>query len=110
LTGLVKKIDDATVQNRPAKMGSFVVMLSDDDKLEGKLKELAEKEKLQKIVLTIDNPSGPPGYDIQKDSEVTVVLYVKRKIVKTFAFAKDKLTEKDVASIIDALPEILPAK
>ncbi len=85
-------------------------MLSDDDKLEGKLKELAEKEKLQKIVLTIDNPSGPPGYDIQKDSEVTVVLYVKRKIVKTFTFAKDKLTDKEIASILDALPEILPAK
>ena len=91
-------------------MGSFVVMLSDDDKLEGKLKELAEKEKLQKIVLTIDNPSGPPGYDIQKDSEITVVLYVKRKIVKTIAFAKDKLTDKDVATVIESLTEILPAK
>lgn len=89
-------------------MGSFAVMLSDDDKLEGKLKELAEKENLKKIVLTIDNPSGPSSYKLNKDADVTVVLYTKRKVVKTFAFEKGKMTEKDVAAIVDSVKEILP--
>src|ERR1051326_8459959 len=75
LTSLVKKIDAATAKNSSSKMGSFVVFLSDDEGLEKKLKDLAETEKLEKIALTIDNPSGPNGYHIAKDADITVVLY-----------------------------------
>lgn len=89
-------------------MGSFAVLLSDDDKLEGKLKELAEKENLKKIVLTIDNPSGPASYKLNKDADVTVVFYTKRKVVKTFAFEKGKLTDKEISMIVDSVKEILP--
>ena len=42
LTSLVKEIDKATADNKSKKMGSFVVFLSDDKDLEGKIKELAE--------------------------------------------------------------------
>jgi hypothetical protein len=110
LTGLVKKIDDATIANADRRMGSFVVMLSDDDKLEGKLKELAEGQKLKKVVLTIDNPAGPDGLDIAKDADVTVVLYVKKKVVKTFAYEKGKLDDKAVEEIVSAAKEIGPKK
>src|SRR2546421_630920 len=60
LTGLVKKIDEATVKHSDCSMGSFVVFCSDEEGLDKKLKALAEKEHLKKIVLTVDNPSGPP--------------------------------------------------
>lgn len=108
LTGLVKKIDDATVKNADKRMGSFVVLMSDDDKLEGKLKELAEKEKLKKVILTIDNPSGPDKYDIAKEAEVTVILYAKKKVVKNFAFEKGKLDDKAVGEIVGSVKDILP--
>lgn len=100
MTGLVKSIDTATVELKSAKAGSFVVMLSEDDKLEGQLKKLDENEKFKKTVLTIDNPTGPKGFEIAKDAEVTVVLYTKRKCVKTFAFPTGKLTDKDSAAIV----------
>jgi hypothetical protein len=104
LTGLVKKVDAINEENKSKRMGSFVVMLSDDDKAtEKKLKELAEKEKLKKIVLTIDNPAGPEGYEIAKDADVTVVMYTKRKVVKTFAFAKDKLDDAAVKAITESV-------
>jgi hypothetical protein len=104
LTSLVKKIDEATEKNKAAKMGSFVVMLSDDSKLEGKLKEMAKKEDLKKIVLTIDdNQAGPDGYEIAKDADVTVILYKSKKVVKTMAFKKDELKDKDVEAAIEAL-------
>src|SRR5437660_6647575 len=76
LTSLVKKIDAATVKNNEKSMGSFVVFCSDDEALEKNLKKLAEKEKLEKIALTIDNPAGPDKYKIAKDADITVVLYV----------------------------------
>jgi hypothetical protein len=61
LTKLIKKIDDTTAKNKDASMGSFVVFLSDSEKLEGELKELAKKVKLQHCILSIDNPAGPKG-------------------------------------------------
>src|ERR1019366_9284775 len=66
LTSLVKQIDAETAKNSKAKMGSFVVFLSDDEKLEGKLKSLSDKEGLKKCILSIDNVAGPKGYKLTK--------------------------------------------
>jgi hypothetical protein len=110
LTSLVKKIDEATVQNKDARMGSFVVFLSDDEKLESQLKALAKKEKIDHTVLTIDNPSGPSGYDIAKGADVTIVFYTKRNVKVNYAFKKGELKEKDVAKIVADLSKILPTK
>ena len=63
LTGLVKKLDEAATKNKSDKMGSWVVVLTDDkDKMEAELKKLADKEGLKKVVLTIESPAGPSGY------------------------------------------------
>jgi hypothetical protein len=108
LTGLVKKLDDATAANAEHKLGSFLVLLSDDDKQEGKLRELADAKKLKHVVLALDNPAGPDGYDLTQDAEVTVVLYVKKKVVRTFAFGKGKLDDKAAGTVVAALKDILP--
>jgi hypothetical protein len=91
-------------------MGAFVVMLSDDEKMEEKLKELAEKEKFKKLVLTLDTPQGPPKYKIAKDADVTVILYDRKKVKKNFAYEKGKMTDKDVDAVLVAVKEILPEK
>ncbi|MFN4259926.1 MAG: hypothetical protein ACK4RK_11590 [Gemmataceae bacterium] len=108
LTSLVKKIDAATADNSSCRMGSFVVFCSDDEDLEDKLKSLAAKEGLKDIVLSIDNPSGPPQYKVAKDADVTVVLYNKRKVAANYAFKKGELKEADIAKIVGDLKKILP--
>ncbi len=110
LTSLVKQIDAATAKNNSCSMGSFVVFCSDDEKLEGQLKDLAKKEKLDHIVLTIDNPQGPPKYKVAKDAEVTVVLYDKRKVKANYAFKKGELQDGDVSKIVADVTKILPKK
>ncbi|MFN6052232.1 MAG: hypothetical protein ACK47R_15500, partial [Planctomycetia bacterium] len=100
LTSLVKKIDAETEKNKSAKMGSFVVFLSNDEKgMEEKLKSLASKEGIKNTVLAIDNVAGPEGYNIAKDAEVTVVLYTKRNVKANHAFRKGELNESAVSSI-----------
>jgi hypothetical protein len=91
-------------------MGSFVVFLSDDEKLEKTLKELAKKEKLDHTVLTIDNPAGPKGYDIDKEADVTVVLYTKRNVKANYAFRKGELKAPDIDMIVKDVTKILPDK
>ena len=110
LTSLVKKIDEATVKNSASHIGSFVVFCSDEEALEAKLKDLANKEKLSQIVLTIDNPAGPTDYNIAKDADVTVVLYNHHKVLANYAFKKGQLGEKDIDAIVADLSKILPKK
>ena len=96
LTSLVKQMDEAAVKNKSCHMGSFVVFCSDDEGLKDKLKDLAEKEHLKKVILTIDNPAGPTKYDVAKDADITVVLYEKRKVKANYAFKKGELKDKAI--------------
>jgi hypothetical protein len=110
LTSLVKKIDETTAKNNSCKMGSFVVFLNDDEKLPKALKDLAQKEKIEKTVLTIESPAGPSGYDIAKDADVTVVLYTKKNVKVNRAFKKGELKDADVEKIVAEVAKILPEK
>jgi hypothetical protein len=108
LTSLVKKLDQETAKHADCHMGSFVVFCSDEEGLETKLKDLAEKEDLQHLILSIDNPSGPKALKIAQDADVTVVLYTKREVMVNHAFQKGEMTQKDVDQIVSEVARILP--
>lgn len=109
LTSLVKQIDKATAKNSDCSMGSFIVFLSDDDKMEDQLKELSKKENLKNtIVMLMTTPSGPPDYKIAKKADVTVVLYTDRNVKANYAFEKGKMTNDDVEKIVKDVTKILP--
>jgi hypothetical protein len=110
LTKLIKKIDACTAKNSGAKMGSFVVFCNDDEKLADQLKELAKTAELKETILAIDNPAGPKGYNVSKDADVTVVLYVERTVKANYSFKKGDLTEKDVEKVLEDVSKIIPAK
>lgn len=110
LTSLVKKIDAATAEHTDAKMGSFIVFLSDDKSLESALKNLATKEHIEHTVLSIGEPAGPKGYNVSPDADVTVVLYTKRNVKANFAYQKGELTPADVDTIVQSVSKILPEK
>jgi hypothetical protein len=108
LTSLVKKIDAETAKNSGASMGSFVVFISQDEKLGDKLKDVASKQGIKNCVLTImDNESGPPKYQVAKDASVTVVFYNQRKVLANHAFKKGELNTAAVDKVMADLPKIL---
>src|SRR5262249_2932389 len=110
LASLVKKIDEATVANKSARMGSFVVFLSDDEGIDKKLKAMEEKHGLKECVLAKDNPAGPDGYGVAKDADITVVLYNNRTVKANHAFRKGELNARAIEQIVADIPKILPAK
>ena len=110
LTSLVKKLDDAAIKNKSARMGGFVVFCSDEEGLEKKLKALAKKENIKEIVLTIDNPSGPSAYKVAKDADVTVVLYNQREVKVNHAYKKGEFKAKDIETITKDVSKILPSE
>ncbi len=110
LTSLVKKIDAETGKNKSARMGSFVVFLSNDEGMEEKLKDLVKKEGLKHTILTLDNPAGPRAYNITKDADVTVVLYNKRTVKANHAYKKGEFKAKDIGTITKDISKILPGE
>jgi hypothetical protein len=110
LTSLIKKVDAATAKNSKCEMGSFVVFCSDSKDLEGQLKKLADKEKIENCILAIDNPAGPDKYEVAKDADITVVLYTQRTVKANYAFKKGELKDKDIEKIVGDITKILPSK
>ncbi len=105
---LLKALDEATVKNEKAEMGSYAVFLTDDDKLEGKLKAMNSTAGLKKLVLSIDNPTGPPKYSVSKDADVTVLLYTNRTVKANHSFEKGKLDDKAIQQVVADVTKILP--
>jgi hypothetical protein len=106
LTKLIKKLDGCCAKNKGCQMASFVVFCNDDKALESKLKKCAKDNDLKTVVLAIDNPAGPEKYNVNKDADVTVVLYKERKVKANFAFKKGQLKDKDIDAIIASVPKI----
>jgi hypothetical protein len=107
---LVKKLDQTVADSKDPKRAAWVVLLTDDDKAEAKLKALAEKEGIKNVILAIESPTGPQNYKIAKDADMTVLLYEKKVVKKNYVFEKGKFSDKDGEAILAALKEIVPTK
>ena len=110
VTKLIKKLDACTAKHSDCKMGSYVVFLSDKEGLDKDLKSMADDQKLQKIILSIDNPAGPQEYKISKDADVTVLLYTNHVVKTNRAFKKGELKDDCIDEIVKEVPKILPEK
>jgi hypothetical protein len=91
-------------------MKAFVVLLTDDaDKGAEQLKKLAKDKGIKNTPLTVfDGTSGPGDYKINKDAEVTVLMWKGSKVQVNAGFAKGELKAekaKDVAGQTKAILE-----
>jgi hypothetical protein len=110
VTTLIKKIDACTAKHADAKMGSFVVFCNDDKGLEDRLKKVAKDADLKQTVLSIDNPAGPEKYNVSKDADVTVVLYLDRVVKANHTFKKGELNDQAIEKVMADVSKILPEK
>lgn len=100
LTSLVKKIDSTK------GIKSFVIFLSDDEKLRGDVVKLAEKEGVKNTVFAVNDTVGPKNYKISKDAEVTVLIYSKNTIRANHAYTKSGFNAKAVEAIVKDFSKI----
>jgi hypothetical protein len=109
VTNLIKNIDQQVGKNSDKNMRAFVVLLTDDpDAAQPKLVELAKKNKIKNVPLTIfDGIAGPPAYKLQKGAEVTVLMWKKHVVKANFGFAKGKLDKKSVKTVATDTKKIL---
>jgi len=114
-TELVRKLDEALDRNKNVELRAGVVILNDDAAKEESRKELVRKleastKELKHVLVAVDVAAGPEKYKVNKDADVTVLIYEKHKILANSAFAKDKLTDNDVTSIMATVRKMVGAK
>ena len=81
----------------------------DKNKLEPQLKDAAKNAELKKLVLAIEDKEDPipEKYNLSKDADVTVILYVDRVVKANYSFTKGKLTDKDIETIVKNVSKIV---
>jgi hypothetical protein len=107
LTALIKKLDTEVAKNRSAKLRAVVVVLSEDDEAESKLKMFGEKEGVKNVSLALMSPDRLKHYKLSEAADSTVVLYKRLKVEANHAFRKGELNEKAVGAILADLPKIV---
>ena len=109
MVSLAKELQAKLFENSNKQLRAFVVVLSDEPKKhEDKLSELAQKNRLRTLPLTVfKDAKGPPDYKIAADAEVTVLLWIGLQVKANHAFAKDKLDAAAIKKVIASLGTIL---
>ncbi|MFO0825749.1 MAG: hypothetical protein U0792_21955 [Gemmataceae bacterium] len=75
------------------------------------LAKWAQKAGLKTVpVGTFEDADGPPSYKLNKDADVTVILFTKQKVVANFAFRAGELTDKEIEAIVKTVPQLFEKK
>jgi hypothetical protein len=106
---LVRGIDKALVDNKAAELRGWVTVLHEDQSAcDAQVLEWSRKQANRKVPIAVfEDVIGPPSYRLHRDAEVTVLLYVKQKVVRNFAFRMGELTAERVDEVLKAIPEIV---
>jgi hypothetical protein len=109
---LVGQLDKALTEHKAADLRGWVTFLSEDQPgLDPKVVQWGKQHAIRTVPLGIfSDADGPPSYRLAHDADVTVMLYVKQKVVANFAFRAGELTEERIAEVFKAVPRIVPAK
>jgi hypothetical protein len=130
---LVKKLDALAKKYHDHRLGVSVIFIAEpkegeDGKVRAqvsdlgkKLKTFAKENEMDNLVFSVISTKdtlkefgpaqeGLKRYAISPDADLTVVLYHRHKVVHNHAFAKDKLSDKDVETILNQTEKLVPRK
>jgi hypothetical protein len=110
LASLARQIDEAMAKSEDKKLSSFINLLgADREALEQAAKDLAAKNKLNNVpvVVPVEFEDGPKDFGINPKADVTVMLYVRQKVVANHAFGPGEFNEKAVSAVVADIPKIL---
>lgn len=109
VASLVKSVDGVVSDNKSKDMAAFVVLLSDSPEAsEGNLKEVAKSKGISSTPLTtFDGVTGPPSYNISKDAEVTVMMWVGGKVKVNEELKASDLTKEKIDALVGKTKTIL---
>ena len=108
----LKKLEGELEEHADEKLTAFVNMVGTDaDSLKKAAADFVAKHDIKRVAFVIpeDVQNGPPEFKISPDADVTVVLYVDRKVKANYAFKKGELKDSDIEKVIADVSKITTA-
>lgn len=103
---LLAKLDAADTAKKDSGYKVWMTQLADKADLDT-LAKWAQKQGLKGCpVGAFEDADGPPAYKLSKDADVTVLLFVKQKVVANFAFRAGELDDKKIDEVLKAAPQM----
>jgi hypothetical protein len=98
---LISQIDQIVAAKKGDGLKSFVVYVADDtDGVESKLAKLASEKKISVTPLTVfKGAEGPEDYELSRNADVTVMMWVESAVKVNHAIAPGKLDDKLISAI-----------
>jgi hypothetical protein len=112
LAKLVGGIDKLLADNKKAELRGWVTFLHDDQTaFDPQVVDWAKKHAIRNVPMAVfEDPVGPPTYKLNRDAEVTVILFTKHKVINNFAYRTGELTEERIAEVLKAIPGLVEAE
>ncbi len=110
LASLVKQLDKVLADNSNQKIAAFVNFIGPDrESLEADIKKFGTKHSIENVALVLpeDNENGPAKLKIDKDAEVTVMIYRGLSVKANHAVASGGLKNKVIREIVADTAKIL---
>jgi hypothetical protein len=107
---LMAKLEEAGAAKKDSGYKAWMTQLAPTADLDA-LAKWAQTQGLKTVpVGAFEDADGPPAYKIARDADVTVMLFVKEKVVANFAFRADELTDAAIDDVIKSVPKLFEGK
>ena len=109
---LAQRLDKALADHKQADLRCWITFLHEDQlSLDAKVVQWSQKYALRNVPLGVfEDVGGPPSYRLAADADVTVLLFVKQKVVANFALRAGELKEQKIEEVLRTLPRIVGEK
>lgn len=105
---LVHRIDRTMADPKMTDLRGWVTFLSDNQPdLDPKIVQWSQHHAIRSVPLGVfEDAGGPPAYRLAGEADVTVLLFVKQKVVANFTFRTGELTDDKIAEVMKSLAQI----
>ena len=103
---LLAGLDAETTARKADGFKAWLTQLTPTADLD-KLSAWAQKQGVKSVAVGgYEDADGPPAYKLHADADVTVLLFVKQKVVANFAFRDGELTDDKVKEVLKSVPKL----
>ncbi len=107
---LLAVLDAETMAAKDARLKCWFTQLTETADL-NELAKWSQTHALKNLVVgAYEDADGPPGYKLSPEAEVTVVMFVNKKVVVNVALRGDEVTADRIAEVRASLPRMLGTK
>jgi hypothetical protein len=108
---LLTKCDDLLLAKPKDSMRCWMTLLGEQSASLDALAKWTKDAGIKKVPVGVfDDPAGPPSYQLNADAEVTVLLWVNRRVVATYAFRAGELNDEAIKKVTEGFPKLFEKK